>query len=288
MADATGKNTMRSIFINPKIEETRDDLIAELLDELHDQTGLRVSSSLRMFFGAIWLNNDDGSATIKVNYIEEIVHSLFPRRYACYSAEEIIDKLLEGGDCCESNTAYVRAPLPIWLEVYDPMLNRMTAMVQPRYEKLLGSFDEIKSSLYYVVVRLYNKGYYLSNPIIYKTFTNQLNMECRKIKAFQNMASIHDPINDLDSEDGQLTLEDVIEDPEATQWAENTRHMSEEEYDEELLKKVKDICLKMMSPLRYERMLLQIRTKTLTPDVVYDLQKLRVILGSKRFKKEGK
>lgn len=284
---ANGRNTMQSIFIDFKIGETRDDLIAELLDEFYDQVGLRVSPHIKMFFGAIQLNNDDGSTTIKVNYIEEAIYGL-ALYCRCYSANEIICKLLDGGDNGESNTTYVRAPLSIWLKVYDPMLNRMVAYIQPRYEKLLGSFDEIKSSLYYVVVRLYNKGYYLSNPIVYKAFTNQLNMECRKIKAFQNMASIHDPINDLDGDNEQLTLEDVIEDPDATQWAEDTRHISEEEYDEELLKKVKDICLKMMSPLRYERMLLQIRTKTLTPDVVYDLQKLRVILGSKRFKKEDK
>lgn len=284
---ATGRNTMQSIFIDLKMGETRDDLIAELIDEFHDRVGMRVSPSVKMFFGAIQLTNDDGTIIIKVNYIEEAIYDL-AWYCRCYSAEEIIDKLLDGGDCGESDMPYVRAPLSIWLKVYDPMLNRMVAYIQPRYEKLLHSFDEIKSSLYYVVVRLYNKGYYLSNPIVYKCFVNQLNMECRKIKAFQNMASIHDPISDLDSDNEQLTLEDVIEDPEATQWAENTRHVSEEEYDEELLKKVKNICLKMMSPLRYERMLLQIRTKTLTPDVIYDLQKLRVILDSKRFKREGK
>ena len=274
------RNKMGSIYITLKEGETWEDLVQELTDEYAELTGNYILEDEKMFFRAILPERDDGERIVKVDFFYDKIFN--PCRL--YSAEEIAYKLL-CNPTVGKHAIYVQPDLSLWFEMFDGVLNQMTTTVQPRYEKLIPTFDELKSSLCYVVVQLYNKGYYLSRPLIFKAFVNQLNMEVRKTKLFQNMVNLHDPIDDLDE---HLTVEDMLEDPDSTKWAEDTRHISEEEFDEELLKKVKKVCLTFMSPLRYERMLLQIKTKTISGDVAKDLQKLRVILGSKRFKKEGK
>lgn len=274
------RNKMGSIYITLKEGETPEDMVQELIDEYAELTGNYLLEYEHVFFRAILPERDDGQRIIKVDFFYDKIFN--SRRL--YSAEEIAYKLL-CNPTIGKHAIYVQPDLSLWFEMFDNVLNQMTTTVQPRYEKLIPSFDELKSSLCYVVVQLYNKGYYLSRPLIFKAFVNQLNMEVRKTKLFQNMQSLHDPIEDLDE---QLTIEDMLEDPDSTKWAEDTRHISEEEYDEELLKKVKKACLMVMSPLRYERMLSQICTKTISVDTAKDLQKLRIILRSNRFKKEDK
>ena len=274
------RNKIGSIFITLKEGETEADLIQELIQEYTDATCYQPDPKKKVFFRALLPERDDGQKVIKIDFFYD---NLFNTR-RLYNAEEIIHKLLTA-PVRGKNAVYVQPDLSLWFEVFDGALNQMVATIRPRYEKLIPSFDELKSSLCYVVVQLYNKGYYLAKPIVFKSFVNQLNMEVRKTKLVQNIVSLHDPIEDLD---GEVTIEDTIEDPDASQWAEDTRKVSEEEYDVENLIHVKEVCLQIMSPLRYERMLLQVRTKTISNDTAKDLMKVRRILGIKPLRKRSK
>ena len=165
------RNKIGSIFITLKEGETEADLIQELIQEYTDATCYQPDPKKKVFFRALLPERDDGQKVIKIDFFYD---NLFNTR-RLYNAEEIIHKLLTA-PVCGKNAVYVQPDLSLWFEVFDGALNQMVATIRPRYEKLIPSFDELKSSLCYVVVQLYNKGYYLAKPIVFKSFVNQLNM----------------------------------------------------------------------------------------------------------------
>lgn len=192
------------------------------------------------------------------------MNCLEPREKNPYTPSDLVSLLYK-----DENTYYVQPPLEQWLEIFEPVLMKMVSDVHPHYEKLMPSRDELVSTLYLSIVRLYNKGYYLHRTIIYKTFINDLNIECRKLKNIPE--SLDAPIN-VDDGNEEITLLDQLADT-------SDDDKQEQEYWENLFLSLKAAMLEDMSELAFERILIQLKTKTVDRSTSYKLDKYRQIFN---------
>ena len=165
-------------------------------------------------------------------------------------------------------------PLEIYLTTYKPMLYKMVNKAYPYYQRLIPDKDDLMSTLLLTIVKLHAKGYYLHNTLIYKCFTNDLNMEVRKIKHFTDCQSLDTPIGQ--DEDGKtITLGDKVECPVASEEARQQFTYTERDYWEDMFERIKDAMLQDMSQLSFDRILIQLKSKTITTEVSRTLTRYR-------------
>jgi len=248
-----------SVLIKP--DETSRDIIAELCDE-----GDVGPDEPFVFSGIMTPTSEPGFHQLKLN-------CLVPREQNPFTISEFIKELY--GRKAHNAVKYVQPPLDKWLECFRPMLLNMVERVYPIYMKLLKERDEMLSILYYTVVTLYNKGYYIHKTLIYKCFINNLNLECRKLKHFQNCVVSIDEC-EVDRYGDTIPLVEKIADE---------HNVIEEQEDEDerraLFEWVKSIMLQDMSEFKFKRILTQLSSKTVDTGTMYILKKYR-----KRFKNE--
>lgn len=164
------------------------------------------------------------------------------------------------------NKTHINAPLSLWLEAFQPLLYSLVNEVYPYYERLYPDKQDVQSILYLTVAILYDKDYYLNKHLIRRAFINKLNEEVRKLKLTQNDVSLDDIIS-YDDMNNPLTYADIIacDDDVSTSSAD----------ENELFLKVKTEMLKDISPLTFKRILIQLESKTISPDVSKLITKYR-------------
>lgn len=169
---------------------------------------------------------------------------------------------------------YVVPPLEIYLTTYRPMLHKMVNKAFPHYQRLIPDKEDLMSILLYSIVKLNSKGYYLHNNLIYKSFVNELNMEVRKLKNFNNTISFDTPLGQ--EEDGKIiTLADIIPDEKSSEIARQQMHYTEKDYWEDMFKAVKSTMLEDMSQLSFDRILIQLKSRTVDTRTSRTLTKYR-------------
>ena len=201
--------------------------------------------------------NDKTVRKLKMNCLE-------PREKNPYTPRDLISLLYK-----DEKTYFVQPPLEQWLQIFEPMLMKMVTDVHPYYQKLMPNRDELISSLYIAIFNLYTKGYYLHKTIIYKTFVNELNLECRELKRLPS--SIDEPIG-KDDENKDISLLDQLADT-------SDEERAEQEYWEELFLALKARMLEDMSEFAFDRILIQLKTKTVDRSTSYKLDKYRQIFN---------
>lgn len=249
---------MYNIKVLIKPDETLQDVIAELCDEGN------VGPDEHFCFSAIMTPVADGCREMKLN-------CLLTKEDNPYSATDVAHDLLRRPVVPPNGVVYLQPPLEQWLTVFRPLLMNMVTRAKWRYERLIPDYDDHLSILYASVLSLYNKGYYLHNTLIFKTYINALNMECRRLKHFQNIESLDAPIGD-DEEGKEITLLDQIAD---------SSHEDDEanEYWHEKFETLKAKMLQDMSQLQFERILIQLATRTVDRSTSYKLDKYRQIFS---------
>lgn len=175
----------------------------------------------------------------------------------------------------ESGTRYVQAPLDDWLREFRPLLVRMVEKVYPHYDRLIPDREELLSILYLVVVRLYNKGYYLHNNLVFRSFVNELNIEIRKLKG-ATIVSI-DTVLDHDDEDKPIAIIDQLTDPDSSAWADKSTRYTEADYWDDRYEELKSRMLQDMPEFQFRRILVQLATNTVDRSTSYVLKKYREI-----------
>lgn len=254
---------MTNVNVLIKPDETLRDVLAEIYDECG------VGPNEPFCFSAIMTQDkqDPDYFHFKANCLEE-------RHLNPYSAKEAVSKLFHQ----EGSTRYIQPPLDQWLELFKPMLMDIVSSLHPRYEALIPCKDDMISIMYMCVLKLYNKGYYLHKSLVRKSFVNDLNMECRKLKNFQGMESLDATVGEDD--DGRpITLLDQLADPVSTEWARQTGHYTEKDYWEDMYQRLKARMLEDMSELQFERILIQLKTNTVDRSTSYQLNKYREIFN---------
>lgn len=241
-------NNITNVTVLIKPDETIEDVIAEICEESS------VGPNEHFIFSAIYKNNE-----LKINSIEN---------YNVYTIREVVEDLFTR--ISPTNIVYIQPPLEQWLLVFKPLISSMVNKAYPTYKKLID-YDDMLSILYMTLLSLYNKGYYLHNHLIYKSYINALNMECRTLIDNDKVVSLDQTIAN-DGEDKDLTLLDQIEDKED----------EDKEYNEYWYNKfleIKKCMLEDMSEFEFQRIMIQLKSKTVDRKTSYILDKYRCILS---------
>jgi len=247
---------MRNVNVLVKPQETIGDIIAQIC------TIEKLRPDEHFAFSAIMTRDaQEGYRQLKINCLPEDNP---------HTPQSLITTLFDQTD---RNPQYVTPPLEQFLTVFRPMLYKMVNKAHPYYQKLIPDKEDMLSILFLSVVELHNKDYYLHNTLIYKAFINNLNKEIRKIKSFQDIKSLDEP---LSSEDGEgSSLIDLIQDPEAHLFTEQ----SDEDYRRELFETIKAAMLKDMSQLSFDRILIQLKSQTIDTPTSRILSKYRTMFN---------
>lgn len=208
---------------------------------------------------------DDNKVVIKFNILEGTQEKSNP-----YTINKIIHKLYMKYDTTKK-VNYVMPNLETYLDVFRPNLQSMVNKAYKNYSNLIPNKDDLMSTLMFTVTKLHNKGYYLHNNLIYRAFINELNMEIRHTK-YENVVSIEENVN---CDDENIHLGDLLVDEEETNNAYAQYHYTEEEYWEDVFNMIKEDMLKHMSQLSFDRILMQLKTKTVDHETSLVLKKYR-------------
>lgn len=255
------KVTNHVVLIKP--EETAADVIYEICDDLN--IGLNEPFA---FSAILSPDKDKNYYKLKINCIE-------PPEENPYTPTELVSYLYRQ-EPNKSGIRYIQPSLEQWLTVFKPLLMTLVTRVHPRYERLIPNREELVSTLYLTIVTLYNKGYYLHQTLIKKSFINALNMECRELKGLQNVDSLDAPVS-KDDDGKDVTLYDQISDRDTTSWAVQALVYTSQDYKSDLFEKVKARMLEDMSPLAFERILIQLKSRTVDTNTAHKLAKYREI-----------
>lgn len=173
------------------------------------------------------------------------------------------------------DVAFVQAPLEHWLRAFSAMRESQVWQAYRQYSSVITDKDEYNSLWYFAVTTLYNKGYYLHQSLVYKAFMNELYHEIRQVRKAFNEYREEKSLDELQSldEDGQLIpLVDTIA-------SEDDDDEDLHEYWHEMYEKIKGRMLQDMSPLSFDRILLQLSTNTVDRSTSYKLDKYRQIFN---------
>lgn len=188
-----------------------------------------------------------------------------------YTPTTLIDALRTPAQ--SADTHYVVPPLELWLSTFRPLLHKMVNKAFPYYQRCIPDKEELMCILNLCVVCLYDQGYYLHNNLIYRSFINQLNKEVRKLKHFTDVVSLDEEIV---QEDGRsVTRLEQLEDPITSEQSHEQFHYTVKDHREDMFNKIKDTMLKDMSQLSFDRILIQLKSKTITSDTSRKIQKYR-------------
>lgn len=256
------KITNHIVLIKP--EETAADVIYEICDDLN------IGLNEPFAFSAILLPDKDDK-----DYYKLKINSIEPPEENPYTPTELVSHLYRQ-EPNKNGVRYIQPPLEQWLVAYKPLLMTLINKIHPRYEQLIPDREEMLSLLYVTIVKLYNKGYYLHQTLLKKSYINELNMECRKLKGLLNIDSLDAPIG-KDDDGKDVTLYDQVADQTSAAWAMQSLLYTSIDYKSDLFEKVKARMLEDMSELAFERILIQLKSGTVDRSTSYKLDKYRQI-----------
>jgi hypothetical protein len=257
---------MTNVFVLIKPDETELDIIAEICEECN------ISPDEPFAFSAIMTpdKQDPGYYKLKINCID-------PAPDNPYTPDSLVANLFSGRESA-NGIRYVQPPIEQWLTIFKPFLMKLVTQVHPRYERLIPEREELVSILYLCIIRLYNQGYYLHNTLVRKSFVNDLNLECRKLKGLQNVDSLDASVGQ-DDDGKDITLLDQLPDIDSTTWARECLCYTESDYWAEMYEKLKARMLEDMSELAFQRILIQLKSGTVDRSTSYKLDKYRQIFN---------
>lgn len=239
---------MTNIKVVIKPEETLTDLLTELCDEAN------LGEDDLFCFSAI--ADKQGNLKINIAPKEQNVNVYTPRDIATYFCKNWYEGII----------TYIQPQLEQWIQLFRPLLFSMVEKVYPVYQKLIPDKQDILSTLYEVIIILYNKGYYLHNRLIYSSLIHNLNKQIRKSKNFQDMKSFDEPISNRSDD----TLADVIPDPNSC-----LDILEDQEYWQSIFDTIKEEMLKEISQLSFDRILLQLEYKCVDTQTAKFIAKYR-------------
>ena len=253
---------MRNYTLVVNKKDTAESVINSITDDLHINP---VCDPFCFSCIAKQHEEDDNKVVIKFNILEGAQEKSNP-----YTINKIIHKLYIKFDTSKK-VNYVMPNLETYLDVFRPNLQSMVNKAYKNYSNLIPNKDDLMSTLMFTVTKLHSKGYYLHNNLIYRAFINELNMEIRHTK-YENVVSIEENVNCADE---NIHLGDLLVDEEETNNAYAQYHYTEEEYWEDVFNMIKEDMLKHMSQLSFDRILMQLKTKTVDHETSLVLKKYR-------------
>lgn len=251
---------MRNLILTLKPDETQADILEEICDEENISPSTPFAFSVFCQEQSLQINIVDDINNLECNTYtpKDIAHSISP----------LYDKY---------KTQYLNPTLESYLVIYKPLLTKMVERVYARYQAYIPERDDLLSILYLTLVRLYNKGYYLHQNLVYRSYLNALNLEIRTMKKMpqgDQCTSFDASIAETDNGE-EVSLYDIVADPIASEQAYDMYHYSVQDALEDMFEKVKSAMLHNMSQLSFDRILIQLKTKSIDPATAKVLAKYR-------------
>lgn len=141
-------------------------------------------------------------------------------------------------------------PIELLIELYQPMIQKMSHKIGYYWRQF--EYDDLVQIGNMVMVKLYQKGYYLNKSLIWTAFNNDILVQCRKFKDKPITVSIYDNTNSdikLDSE--ELTYGDMIEDESYKQEKESEDEQQLEKY---IFEQVKEIVIDKIGQRQWDQL----------------------------------
>lgn len=169
---------------------------------------------------------------------------------------------------------YGQPPLPILINVLQPLIHRLALIQHRRWKRYL--YDDLVQLCSCKLCELYNKGYYIHKALLKRTFENSIYQMLRKEPRDITFISSDAHVK---SSDDTLSIADMILDTEK----ENEVYDKEEsEMLDQLLTEQKELLIKILGERQYNQLLREFRTKTISNTTSRQIRALQ-----KRLEKYG-
>lgn len=173
---------------------------------------------------------------------------------------------------------YEQPSLSILVEVMAPLVNSLVNRQASRWRQF--SHDDLTQTCYMCLCELYRKGYYIHKALLQRTFTNTLYYKLRKVPRDVTMVSLSAPVHDTDD---IVQVQDCIPD--------EAELVEEEERENnavvaQILAEQRAIIVELIGQRRYDELLREWRSKTVTNKSSATVNRLRKMLLDAGYKPE--
>lgn len=104
---------------------------------------------------------------------------------------------------------YGQPSVNLILELFDPLICKLSRVQHDKWQQLL--YDDLCQDCRWLIIELYNKGYYLNKRLIEKSFYNLILQQIKKERDI-TFVSLDSPMSNNNGEDKELRLGDTIPD----------------------------------------------------------------------------
>lgn len=166
---------------------------------------------------------------------------------------------------------YEQPTLAVLVEVMVPLINALVNREARRWRQF--SHDDLTQTCYLCLCELYRKGYYVHKALLRRTFTNTLYYRLRKMPRDVTMVSLTAPLHDSDD---LLTMQDTIPDI-----AEEQERADKEDAEAmaQVLTAQRELIVGLIGQRRYDDLLREFRSKTVTNGTSSTVRRLRKMLA---------
>lgn len=151
---------------------------------------------------------------------------------------------------------YDQPTLAILVEVLAPLVNSLVNREAKRWRQF--SHDDLTQTCYMCLCELYRKGYYIHKSLLRRAFTNTLYYKLRKSPRDIVIVSLTAPVHDTDD---LLTVQDTIPDVDEEYEREDCENR---EVVDRILSEQREIIINLIGKRRYDDLLREWRSKTVT------------------------
>lgn len=217
-----------------------------------------IFENLGNIYSYIIFDKDD-TYLLKFTIYADDKYNTFNSKYVCYN---ILSKIKKSQNC-ETKVYFEQPNINIIYELYNNFLKKIAMKTSKHWNM---DFDDCYQIACLVLVKLYNKGYYLNKNIITTSFDNEILCLQRKNKTDVIIISIDDS---LKTDEGNLTIKDTIED---TQDIIDKETKEQQEYAKIVLNEIKFLLRNNISDRRFDFLLRRYATKTVDGSSAKDVQ----------------
>lgn len=163
---------------------------------------------------------------------------------------------------------YLNPTLETFFIVFKNGIHSIVESVYPYYDKMFSDKNDVISICYEVILKLYKKGYYLHKQLIKNSLRNELSKMIRNKKGYKIYSL------DYNYDEAKSSMLDFLTDDDIEE------KIADEDYATFLFNEIKNAIIEETSQLMFDRLMIQLETKTLTSDTSKLLMKIRNKMGS--------
>lgn len=234
----------------------KDEDLSKLKDKIYDILS-NIGNIYSYIVYAKYNKNKFEHWSIQYNISQnECYNTLSPEQVA----KDIADKIINYN---ENDKQYVigynQPPLDIMVKLYSPLVLKLALVQHERWQYL--EIDDLYQMCMLSMCKLYNKGYYLHKDVLRKCFNNDVLMHIRKNKNSPIIISLDDIYFASGDNDGDIKVEDVIEDLDSTNDIVDIEELDakESEYNDK-----RSVIIELIGDRQYDQLLREYGNKTTT------------------------